>query len=334
PASVGNGAQGPCPGEGYTCNDCLDGWFCPPSHTPALPAPCGNGWPCYHCSGGWFCVPSPTLLPTTVTVCPLSQAGSTTPGAGLTTPSTPGDGEQTPAAADSAGALPQETLHPAISGWQYAGCYKDDSARALQNASITVSIPPGMTNEMCINFCKDQGFSLAGTEDGYQCFCGNALVDSWPVGDSECNAPCTGDPNCSCGGNWALSVWSPDGKASRVIGPEMQFVMPTPTPGQTEMTLFVGGVRAMVMTITTDVFEFPADIKDATTTSSLTPVALSTANAFVDSDSVAAKDLDVDGIASTVHAIVSAAMKEAHQIASIEVLRANSMISGAKSVVG
>lgn len=53
---------GPCPGQGFTCDDCLEGWFCPPVETPAQPAPCGYGWPCYHCDDGWFCVPSPQII--------------------------------------------------------------------------------------------------------------------------------------------------------------------------------------------------------------------------------------------------------------------------------
>ncbi|ROV94309.1 hypothetical protein VMCG_08609 [Cytospora schulzeri] len=53
---------GPCPGQGFTCDDCLEGWFCPPVETPAQPAPCGFGWPCYHCDDGWFCVPSPQVI--------------------------------------------------------------------------------------------------------------------------------------------------------------------------------------------------------------------------------------------------------------------------------
>ncbi|EFQ30848.1 WSC domain-containing protein [Colletotrichum graminicola M1.001] len=48
----------PCPGRGYSCSECLNGWFCPPKETPMLPAPCGMGWPCYHCKGGWYCAPS------------------------------------------------------------------------------------------------------------------------------------------------------------------------------------------------------------------------------------------------------------------------------------
>ncbi|KAK0382121.1 WSC domain-containing protein [Colletotrichum limetticola] len=59
PASPAKPPSGscPCPGRGYSCSECLNGWFCPPEETPMLPAPCGMGWPCYHCKGGWYCAP-------------------------------------------------------------------------------------------------------------------------------------------------------------------------------------------------------------------------------------------------------------------------------------
>ncbi|OHW96827.1 WSC domain-containing protein [Colletotrichum incanum] len=59
PVSSANPSSGscPCPGRGYSCSECLNGWFCPPQETPMQPAPCGMGWPCYHCKGGWYCAP-------------------------------------------------------------------------------------------------------------------------------------------------------------------------------------------------------------------------------------------------------------------------------------
>ncbi|KAL2060580.1 hypothetical protein VTL71DRAFT_9221 [Oculimacula yallundae] len=50
----------PCPNAGYSCSECPDGVFCPPTPTSAQVCPCGWGWACGHCSQGWFCIPSPT----------------------------------------------------------------------------------------------------------------------------------------------------------------------------------------------------------------------------------------------------------------------------------
>lgn len=68
--------QGPCPGRGYSCAECLNGWFCPPRETPMQKAPCGYGWPCYHCPGGWYCAPGPTPA---ASVCPPNGSGGDEP---------------------------------------------------------------------------------------------------------------------------------------------------------------------------------------------------------------------------------------------------------------
>ncbi|KAK0610549.1 hypothetical protein B0T17DRAFT_117967 [Bombardia bombarda] len=333
PSRTAGSNPGPCPGEGYTCDDCVDGWFCPPPHTSAQPAPCGYGWPCYHCAGGWFCVPSATLAPTTVTVCPLSVPGNPTPHtttvAYMTLTSTAMVVIPEPP-------LPSETLHPALAGWKYAGCYKDDEYRALKNSSVTTAVVGGMTNEKCIVFCNNQGFGLAGTEDAYQCFCGDFLVDSWLLADSDCDSTCESDASSTCGGRWALSVWSPDGHVPMAIGPEEEFVMPTPTPGQTEMSVVTGGVRQTIIQITTPVFEFPAP--ETMTDMDIFPMtgsALTYATKMLSGvNQLNVDNINVEDIASTVHAIVSAAMAEAQQIAAAEVAKANSMVSGAKNIVG
>lgn len=181
----GTDINGPCPDHGYTCDDCLDGWFCPPAQTPAWPAPCGHGWPCYQCESGWFCVPSPedTAAPTLLADAPASSVVFPTPS-------------------------------PATNGYEYAGCYADESTRVLSKSEM-LDVRGGMTNDLCIEFCQRQGFDLAGTEDGAQCFCGNVLIGSALLPPGHCDAPCTGDLSNStvCGGPWALSVWGPYGNA-------------------------------------------------------------------------------------------------------------------------
>lgn len=180
----GADVKGPCPGRGYTCDDCLDGWFCPPVQTPAWPAPCGHGWPCYQCESGWFCVPSRD------------------------------NAVLTPSANVPASSIVFPTPQPATERYRYAGCYADDSTRVLSKAE-TLNVRRGMTNEACIEFCQRQGFTLAGTEDGAQCFCGDVLIGSASLPPGHCNSPCTGDLSNStvCGGPWALSVWGPGGTA-------------------------------------------------------------------------------------------------------------------------
>jgi len=59
-----------------------------------------------------------------------------------------------------------------------------------------------------MNLCYSSGFELAGTQYGKECFCG----DTHPTDDlltdaSNCNRPCSGNPEENCGGFLAMSVY-------------------------------------------------------------------------------------------------------------------------------
>ncbi|KAK0714244.1 hypothetical protein B0T21DRAFT_257748, partial [Apiosordaria backusii] len=179
--------------------------------------------------------------------------------------------------------------------------------RALKNASITTEVPGGMTNEICIKFCLGRGFSLAATEYGFECYCGDVLVDSWLMGDSNCSKPCPGDATCNCGGDWAMSLWSADGEVPKAFGPAEHFVVPSLAAGQTDVHVYAGGLRQTVVLVTTPVYEWPA--KSPTTPSS----------------SSYAPSIDIAGLAASVHAIISAAMREAQGFAVSEVARMKSI---------
>ncbi|ROV94835.1 hypothetical protein VPNG_09293 [Cytospora leucostoma] len=280
PSATGSTDAGPCPGQGYTCDDCLEGWFCPPVQTPALPAPCGYGWPCLHCGDGWFCVPSP------------QNAGAATPALSSST-STP------------ANVIPK--LHPATNGFQYAGCYADDSSRAL-NESGLVSVVGGMTSGRCIDFCQTQGFTLAGTEDGTQCFCGNFLIDSILLPIEQCNSTCAGDPSGStrCGGSWALSVWSPDGTVKQVRSPEKQFTLPI-----TSGYYHPGGVRVSRIPKETAIYVWPPPAAPASTRFTSTSL----------------------GVADLGSSILAAVASEAIGLATIEPASASAIVESVSSLL-
>ena len=63
-----------------------------------------------------------------------------------------------------------------------------------------------MTNDACISFCDNAGYSVAGTEYGGQCFCGDD-ISSTQLNDAQCSMACTGAAGEMCGGSAALSVW-------------------------------------------------------------------------------------------------------------------------------
>ena len=97
-----------------------------------------------------------------------------------------------------------------IGGFKYTGCFKDAENRVL-NGKVRPDVG-SMTNEKCINRCKSLGFSVAGTEYGGQCYCGNEIVGSEKLDESSCNSTCEGDKSDTCGGSWALSVFSTGGE--------------------------------------------------------------------------------------------------------------------------
>ncbi|KAG5926899.1 hypothetical protein E4U53_002961 [Claviceps sorghi] len=99
-----------------------------------------------------------------------------------------------------------------VEGFQYAGCFKDASIRVLSGK--TRPDLGRISNKNCVAYCKGAGFTLAGTEYGGQCYCGNELMGSEKIDESACHIACEGDGADVCGGSWALSVYSVDGQAS------------------------------------------------------------------------------------------------------------------------
>jgi len=96
-----------------------------------------------------------------------------------------------------------------ISGFSYVGCYKDSSARTLTGETFVNLGQVSSTG--CVNHCASKGFSIAGTEYGGECFCGNSLTKIEKLSEDKCGMACKGAPNEKCGGSWALSVYTKGG---------------------------------------------------------------------------------------------------------------------------
>jgi Leucine-rich repeat (LRR) protein len=62
-----------------------------------------------------------------------------------------------------------------------------------------------MTTEKCLQHCESRGYAYAGTQYGSECFCGNNYGKYGTA--SNCNMPCKGNANQTCGGDWANSVY-------------------------------------------------------------------------------------------------------------------------------
>lgn len=187
--------------------------------------------------------------------------------------------------------------------YKYVGCFEDDANRALRDAQL-LSVPGGMTSNVCIDYCRTQGFSIAGMEYAAQCFCGNTLLNSHTIDESQCNMICTGDPTNAtmCGGPWALSIWSLDGSIQQALslgGPVSSAVSAISTLQHD------GGVRLSKITILTPIYAWPPLV------SSTTPVLLPPA------------PTDVAGLEA---AILSAVASEASGMALLDSARASGII--------
>jgi hypothetical protein len=106
------------------------------------------------------------------------------------------------------GTAPTNAAKPDVDGWKYYGCYQDTRARVLTGIKLANIGNHQVTNTKCVAYCGAKGFSMAGTEYGGQCFCGNELVGSSKIAESECDMPCEGGASETCGGGMALSVYT------------------------------------------------------------------------------------------------------------------------------
>jgi len=82
--------------------------------------------------------------------------------------------------------------------WTNKGCYVDASDRMLRGYSVASS---SMTTERCLSICLERGFTMAGTQNGDECFCGNQLFASGGVGALAANQ---GDCATKCKGEFCL----------------------------------------------------------------------------------------------------------------------------------
>jgi len=87
---------------------------------------------------------------------------------------------------------------------EYLGCFVDNAERDIKGSFLRTKT---MTNEICIKTCQEQGYKIAGTQYGEQCFCGNSFGDLGRASDADCSSKCAGDDAEYCGGGWRNSVY-------------------------------------------------------------------------------------------------------------------------------
>ena len=97
------------------------------------------------------------------------------------------------------------------SGWTAQGCYKDNvNPRSLSGITFAYWGSP-VSSSGCVSYCASKGYSLAGTEFGSQCFCGNSMTKSAVVDASQCKMACAGAAGEMCGGAGTMSLFSKNG---------------------------------------------------------------------------------------------------------------------------
>ncbi|KAI5866960.1 putative glyoxal oxidase [Durotheca rogersii] len=96
-----------------------------------------------------------------------------------------------------------------IGKWTHIGCYTDrGDGQALK---ISAPVPSSrMNTKACTAACRAAGYILAGTKNGGECYCDNALANSAKRtdGNGSCNVPCKADSSETCGGRSQLNVYS------------------------------------------------------------------------------------------------------------------------------
>merc|ERR1712080_425264 len=101
-------------------------------------------------------------------------------------------------------------------GWN-GQCVRDDGAtRVLSDQNIHSHSKdthgyPSSNNcvSTCITMCRSKGFTYAGVEYGYQCFCGNTPPPTSNIlTQSQCWYKCYGDHDQYCGGFHTMNVYA------------------------------------------------------------------------------------------------------------------------------
>ena len=87
---------------------------------------------------------------------------------------------------------------------EYLGCFIDKEERDIQGAFTRTKT---MTTEACVSECRKQGYKIAATQYGEQCFCGNSYGKFGRASDADCSVPCAANKSQRCGGGWRNSVY-------------------------------------------------------------------------------------------------------------------------------
>ena len=99
-----------------------------------------------------------------------------------------------------------------LNGWSFQGCVDDnDNLPPMVSPFPYQLLSNDVSGASCMDFCDHRGNSLAATQNGNECWCGEPVADITYVDKGACNVPCAGEPGEMCGGNDKLSVYAKAG---------------------------------------------------------------------------------------------------------------------------
>ncbi|OWZ54809.1 glucan endo-1,3-alpha-glucosidase agn1 [Cryptococcus neoformans c45] len=103
-------------------------------------------------------------------------------------------------------------------GWSTFGCVAESyDERLLQGFAFSSS---SLTPLLCVTQCTKLGYTMAGTEYGDECYCGDNFNGNGGgmAPSSICNMPCEGDTSEMCGNSWYLNLYMYNSSALPLCG--------------------------------------------------------------------------------------------------------------------
>lgn len=153
--------------------------------------------------------------PTTSTTSTAGTSSTSTAGATTSAPSTSITATTSTAPGPTNTALPYTDM--TAQGFRFIGCAPEER-RTVPFDFLGRTLPSAhydedaMTNEKCMAFCANAGYTYAGTEWSRECWCANAYAPTrQPAATlaslASCNFRCSGSAAQFCGGDAWLSLY-------------------------------------------------------------------------------------------------------------------------------
>lgn len=99
------------------------------------------------------------------------------------------------------------TVAPSPASWTARGCYFDEYDTLVLEEHL--STDEELTIGKCQDSCYRAGYELVGVEAGNECWCSSFIGGEWAKSQSECDMPCSGNEDETCGGEGRLNIFAP-----------------------------------------------------------------------------------------------------------------------------